>query len=596
MPLVLVIRYPEEALGLMAWGRRVAAALGESMEIVVCDERAKGLAIEWMESEGPEYLGEMAVEERWGRVRMEEAATALVSYVRGAKVAFLVIGKHNSGKGVKDSPERKLSRAVFAQVPCAVAVLRLPQDSREWAGQVLVPCAGGRHSRAALRLGEKLGGMGATAFFVEPDTDEVSRDVGERMLKKAVKRAGVDPEAVTRKVVLGSKVSDEIRREAETGDYELLLIGASNTGTLRAKLFGTVPDKLLRGPGGLAVGVVRAALPTGRRLKESLGRFLRLKVPQLERDERISLVDEVEGKARWTFDFAALMILATTIAGLGLLADSAAVVIGAMLVAPLMMPLIGGGLSLVQGNWPLWRRSQRAVLMGFFAALAIGLLLGWAARVMGFGLTGELAARGEPTLLDLGVAFVSGIAASYCLARPQLSGALAGVAIAAALVPPIATVGICLSLGEVATSRGAALLFGTNVVAIVLGAAANFFFAGIRGRSAGGLWAQRLFIVFALTCAGLAVPLTSVLVGKVTEPRMMERSLSEVAAKGGYRLLSLQKLRVGGEKLVRIEIAGPQAPSGELIEALRKAAETQSKEQVKLRVRTLLEQEISPPK
>lgn len=370
-----------------------------------------------------------------------------------------------------------------------------------------------------------------------------------------------------------------------------MLIGASNTGTLRRKLFGTLPDKLLKGPEGLAVGVVRAALPTGRRMREALGHFMRLRVPQLERDERIALVDEVEGKARWTFDFAALMILATSIAGLGLLADSAAVVIGAMLVAPLMMPLIGGGLSLVQGNWPLWRRSQRAVLMGFLAALGIGLLLGWGARLMGFGLTSELAARGEPTLLDLGVAFVSGIAASYCLARPTLSGALAGVAIAAALVPPIATVGICLSLGEVATARGAALLFGTNVVAIVLGAAANFFFAGIRGRSAGGLWAQRLFIVFALTCAGLAVPLTSVLIGKVTVPRMMERSLNEVAENGGYRLVKLRKSRPGGEKLIVLELAGPEAPGDELVEELRKAAEEEAGESVKLRIRTLLETE-----
>lgn len=576
---------------MMAWGRRVAAALELSMEIVVCDEQAKGGEIGWMDGDWPEFLGEMAVEERWGWVRMEAAVEALISHVRATKVPFLLIGKHNSGKGAKDSPERKLARAVFARVPCSVGVLRLPEEGRDWAGKVLVPCAGGPHSRAALRMAEKLGGTGATAFFVEPDTDVVSHDVGERVLKKAIKRAGVEPEAVTRKVVLGDKVSDEIRKEVEEGDYELLLIGASNTGTIRAKLFGTVPDRLLQGPGGLAVGVVRAALPTGRRMRAALGQFLRLRVPQLEREERVALVDEVEGKARWTFDFAALMILATSIAGLGLLADSAAVVIGAMLVAPLMMPLIGGGLSLVQGNWPLWRRSQRAVLMGFFAALGIGLLLGWGARMLGFGLTGELAARGEPTLLDLGVAFVSGIAASYCLARPALSGALAGVAIAAALVPPIATVGICLSLGEVATARGAALLFGTNVVAIVLGAAANFFLAGIRGRSAGGLWAQRLFIVFALTCAGLAVPLTSVLVGKVTEPRMMESSLSEVAKKGGYRLVKLRKSQPGGEKLISIEIAGPEAPGDDLIEALRKAAEEQTGEKVKLRVRTLLEQE-----
>jgi uncharacterized hydrophobic protein (TIGR00271 family) len=275
-----------------------------------------------------------------------------------------------------------------------------------------------------------------------------------------------------------------------------------------------------------------------------------------------------------------------------LLTNSVAVVIGAMLVAPFMTPLIGGGLAIVQGNWPLWLRSSRAVMLGFFSALAIGLAVGGIARVLGFGLTSELAARGEPTLLDLGVAFASGIAASYCLARPHLSGALAGVAIAAALVPPIATVGICLALGEAVTARGAALLFGTNVVAIVLGAAANFFAAGIRGRKEGkGLWSRRLVIVMALICAGFAIPLTSILVGKVTAPRALEHSLSAVAEKGNYRLLKLRRSRRAGAPLVEIELAGPEPPSAELVDALKKEAEEQIHQNVHLRVRTILETE-----
>jgi uncharacterized hydrophobic protein (TIGR00271 family) len=402
----------------------------------------------------------------------------------------------------------------------------------------------------------------------------------------------VDPDEIQRKVVLGENVPMEIRRETEDGDYGLVLIGASDSRSLRSVLFGTIPDRLMHGPRGLALAVVRAAPQKGYRLRSFLGRIMRLSVPQLEREARIALVDEVEGKARWTFDFAALMALATTIAALGLLADSVAVVIGAMLVAPLMTPLIGGGLALVQGNWPLWRSSARAVILGFFSALAIGLVLGAGARILGFGLTGELAARGEPTLLDLGVSFASGIAASYCLARPHLSGALAGVAIAAALVPPIAAVGICLALGETMTARGAALLFGTNVVAIVLGAATNFFAAGIRGKS--GLWTRRLVIALMLACAGLAVPLTSVLLGKVTAPRLLEQELSAVAEEDGYRLLKLRRSREDGESLIDLELAGAEAPSVELVKRLQKAAEEQTGREVRMRVRTLLELERGP--
>src|SRR5690606_19641664 len=123
-----------------------------------------------------------------------------------------------------------------------------------------------------------------------------------------------------------------------------------------------------------------------------------------------------------------------------------------------------------------------------------------------------------------------------------------------------------LSLGEAATARGAGLLFGTNVVAIILGAAVNFFLAGIRGKKASGVWARRLVIVLALVCAGLTVPLTSILVGKVTTPRVMEQSLGAVAAEAGYRLLKLRKLTESGEEVMELDLAGPEPPGQDLLE------------------------------
>ncbi len=595
MSILLVVRYSEEGTGLLAWAQRAAAAMEMPLEVVVCDPRAGG-EISWRKEgdDPPEFLQRSKT--RWGRVRIETALEEILAHAASAGVKIVLTGNRNRGRDASDSPERRLARTIFEAVPCAVIVLRLPEDKTTGSGRILVPAAGGPNSVVSLQLASALAGEEATAFFVEPAADDVSEEVGARHLEKVVRRAGVDLSEITCKVVLGSRVSDEIRAEAERGRYELILIGASDSRTLRSKLLGTVPDRLLRGSGGLAVGVVRGARLAGRRLKDALGRLLRLSVPQLEREERIALVDEIEGKSRWSFDFALLMALATLIASLGLLANSVAVVIGAMLVAPLMTPLIGGGLAVVQGNWPLWLRSSRAVLLGFFSALGIGLLAGLAARLLGFGLTSELAARGEPTVLDLGVAFASGIAASYCLARPHLSGALAGVAIAAALVPPIATVGICLALGETATAQGAALLFGTNVVAIVLGAAANFFAAGIRGRKGGkGVWSRRLVIVLALACAGLVIPLTSILVGKVTAPRVLERSLSDVAEKGGYRLLKLRRSRRAGSPLVELELAGPAAPPGELVDDLKKKAEESLRSSIHLRVRTLLETELTGP-
>ena len=186
--------------------------LETDLEVVCCEEGAGGDLV-WGEEAGarPAYLREADV--RWGKVALEPALEALKRYLGEAPVEYVVVGKHNSGKGAKDSPERRFSRAVFEKVPCAVVVLRLPAEN-VIPGKILVPCAGGTHSRVALRLAHRMGET--TGFFVEPDVDLVSREVGERQLAKVLRRAGVEEE-VEGKVALGSEVGEEIRKEAETG-------------------------------------------------------------------------------------------------------------------------------------------------------------------------------------------------------------------------------------------------------------------------------------------------------------------------------------------------------------------------------------------
>jgi len=162
----------------------------------------------------------------------------------------------------------------------------------------------------------------------------------------------------------------------------------------------------------------------------------------LDRERRISLVERVQNSSQWDFDFVALICLSTLIAGLGLLQDSTAVVIGAMLVAPLMTALVGAGLSLIQGNRRLIRNAACSVVLGFLLSFAIGLFLGLMARYftdVTEHLPDEMKSRGSPGVLDLVIAFASGVAAAYAMGRPNLVSALPGVAIAAALVPPIAT-------------------------------------------------------------------------------------------------------------------------------------------------------------
>jgi uncharacterized hydrophobic protein (TIGR00271 family) len=201
------------------------------------------------------------------------------------------------------------------------------------------------------------------------------------------------------------------------------------------------------------------------------------------------------------------MVLSTIIAAIGLEQNSAAVVIGAMLVAPLMTPLLGMGLALVQGNPVLAGISLRAVLMGLGVSLLVGLLTGL--LTPGFDEpTREMLGRGGPGLLDLFVAFASGLAAAYASSRPGLLAALPGVAIAAALVPPIATSGLALSLGDLHLAFGALLLFVINMVTIVLATMAAFWVVGLRKIGKVSRWSLKAVGALMLAVVALGVYLS----------------------------------------------------------------------------------------
>jgi len=460
-------------------------------------------------------------------VGVERRSTIMAEIVQ-AKPKLLIIGKHVSARS--EDANALLARYLFENAPCNTLLLRPADTDGTDCDRILTPTSGGPHSRLAVRLASRIVQLNfgiVTPLYVEPNTDEVASEVGERLLNGLLQKAEIEPGPhVQPKVVVADDVNAGIREEASK-EYDLLLIGDSNVGTVRRRLFGTVPERLLTGTDGMAIGVLRRAKPVGELLRRKLERWLHFRVPQLEREDRINLFENLQINSRWSFDFMTLICLATAIAALGLIVNSTAVVIGAMLVAPLMTPLLGAGLALVQGNLPLMKTCSRAIVFGFFAALTIGVFMGFVTPIR--ELTPEMAARGGPTLLDMAVAFLSGVAASYCVARPRLTAALAGVAIAAALVPPIATTGIAIALGEVTVARGAAALFATNVVAIILGAAINFYAAGIRGSSTaedGRLWARRTVLGLIVAAAVLAIPLGSALLTQAIEQSAKKPTLA----------------------------------------------------------------------
>lgn len=167
--------------------------------------------------------------------------------------------------------------------------------------------------------------------------------------------------------------------------------------------------------------------------------------------------------------FWVLLVLAAVIAAAGIVADSTATVIGAMIVAPLMVPILGTVLSIVTADLPNLARSVAMVAGGALLVVAVGWLLGWVTAVDVVAATNaQVSGRVHPRLIDLVAALATGAVGAFALVRSDVSDTLPGVAIAISLVPPLAVVGLTLQAGEADEALGAGLLFLTNVGAILL--------------------------------------------------------------------------------------------------------------------------------
>ena len=203
-----------------------------------------------------------------------------------------------------------------------------------------------------------------------------------------------------------------------------------------------------------------------------------------------------------------LLVLSTVIATAGLLSDSAAVVIGAMLVAPLMNPVMAAAGSVVMG-WPhrFYASLWLVFLMGI-VALSLSALLAMLSPELIF-LPEQVQARTRPTYYDLLIALAAGSAGAYTIARKE-SGAIPGVAVAVALLPPLASAGILLTTGEFELATRAIVLFITNLVAMILAGALTFMAVGVsppRSRKESAAFVRGQIGLFFILTFAISVPL-----------------------------------------------------------------------------------------
>ena len=486
---------------------------------------------------------------------------------------------------------------------CDSITLRFPKEGGLGGNKILVPTVGGTNSIKALQFSKEFVSDSKEAaldlLFVESDVSELSEDVGMKRLERILAESGLSSSdgVIAPVVSLSNDISAAIHSKASSGNYDLILLGASDSGLLNRTFFGTLPDRLLKEDGNVAVGVFRAASNTKERIKVGLKKIFSKRLPRLDRESRVTIYEGIEVNSRWSFDFIALICFSTALAALGLMLNSSAVIIGAMLVAPLMTPILGAALSLIQGNRVLMLDCAKSLIYGYFSALTLGVLLGVFGNL--YGVTDQMQSRSEPGVPDLLIALISGMAAAYCYSRPRLVSALAGVAISAALVPPIATAGIAVAMNEQKIAIGATLLFTTNVVFIIIGAGSVFLLLGIRAKSnqrSLNIWVTRLSLALVIVAAIHVVPLSSALMSKVSskisndeksyvnlESQIRELIINDT---GNDLLIKIQTSNYSNNsKLILIDVKKSDYQLDDTIREISKVAENFFKKRVIIRVR-----------
>ncbi len=460
------------------------------------------------------------------------------------KASLILMGWQSPTRGTALG---RITDAVLRDAPCDVLVTRGEHASVP--RRILVPMAGGPHARVAARLATLMAkAMQAelTLLYVQPRPATAKQmEENRHRIAEAADGLPIKPPPV-QKVVLAPTVVEGIVQEAR--EHDLVLLGVSEESLLDRVVFGTIPLQVAaRVP---ATALVQAYQGVTRIWTRRLLRTLQSTLPVLNSDERLEVQRELARGAQPGINFFVLIVLSCIIAALGLLLNSPAVVIGAMLVAPLMSPIMAFSLGLITGDLRVIRFAVEAILKGVAMAIIIAAFIGLLSPLK--GITSEMFARGQPTLLDMAVALASGMAGAYALARKDVSAALPGVAIAAALMPPLATVGLSLSMGNAPVAGGAFLLFITNITAISLAAGIVFLVLGI-GPQGGGPEShrqlRRRLIASLILLLAIAIPLSAIMAGIVRDTAQ-EQTVRETIT---------QQLATGESQLVGLEIERREA-------------------------------------
>lgn len=478
--IIVVVEHQWQLEPLVRRGYRLATARGENLRVLVLSDTDE--APNWAQI--PPDLDVQSVKIQ--PILLERAGRQIAKYASKNPPILIVFSVDKGSWITQSSWNPKLIDAVH-RINCPVAILANFEnwEFKDGTLRTMVPYSDDEHFRFAVE----------TALAINPESnltvvsvsdviniDEEGLAALEQDLKEQLATMS-GGSRVTTKVLCGDDPQTLLYEEAK--QYDVIMIGASRAQALQRAIFGdtsavSLPDvsrKLIDQSEKPLLLVREYQGWLGSRLARILATGDRL-FPTMDRAERIEVYRQIRRAARPGIDFFMMIGLSASIAALGLILNSPAVIIGAMLIAPLMSTIVAMGLAIVQGDMTFLLRSLRATLRGTGVVIAVGAMIGLF-YVNREG-TQEMLSRTEPTLLDLLVATASGVAAAYALCRKNVSAALPGVAIAVALVPPLAAVGLFLGIRDLHLAYGAFLLFITNLAGITFASGVVFTLFGFR--------------------------------------------------------------------------------------------------------------------
>jgi len=478
---------------------------------------------------------------------------------------------------------------IITDAPCDVLIVK----GYNWQEikSILVPTAGGPNAPIGAHIASTLAqnnGAEVTGLYIQVGRASNSRMIeNQQILDKTFQNLPFQKEP-QKKIITASSPLAGILAEAE--NHDLVIIGASEQGGFDQFAFGSIPQRIASQSPNSSIMVKGYNSAPEFWFRKALGVIFNL-FPTLTTEEQLEVREDLTTDAQPGRDYFILIVLSSIIVTLGLLLNSPAVVIGAMLVAPLMSPILGFSLGIVLGEVRLVRTSLESVFKGVMATVIVSILVGLLSPLK--EMTAEILARTQPTLLDLFIALASGMAGSYALSRKEVSAALPGVAIAAALAPPLSVVGLGLANGNMLAASGALLLFITNLITISLAGVIIFTLLGIHPLNLQPEIQKRIrrgitgmvFLVVVITIP-LAVIMNDIL-NKSRQDQIVQQVLSDSELLENYSDLEIDRTRSKGQLYISTTVRSADPFSQGDVNALDQALENALKQPVILDVITL---------